>query len=91
MKTTKWVEMTSKREVTDRFFCDWCGKDIVFDERYDDKEFTLKYLVSTSGEDFFIVRDESWKADLCPDCIDKLKSFLIENGANLQKGEDPYL
>ena len=81
------VEVKSVREVTDRFWCDWCGKDILYDERENDIAFDLRYMVTTSGPDYHIVRDASWRADLCQDCIGKLKSFLVASGAKLQEGK----
>lgn len=79
-----YKEETHTHDVYDHTVCDMCGEEVKF--KYDDymESFTLKYELEYSAWGDHWHDKSSWKVDLCNNCIDKLKKFLLDNGTKLQ-------
>ncbi len=68
------------------YICDWCDKEF---EYKDDvpyfEDFTLEYKPYYSGYGDYWVESGNWHVDLCPECIERLKKLLVDNGCKLQE------
>lgn len=94
MKTYKLVDVTPKaykKEVLDKYLCDWCNQPIENPDDYYDYSFELFNLKECSQYgDYLLYEDESWFVELCPVCIEKLRLLLVENGIKIQSGKKDY-
>jgi hypothetical protein len=89
MRTSEKTTIMHEIEIHVKYWCDWCGKEIVDPGGYEVDEFQLYWR---TGENYGT--DGSWgvtkKVDLCNACRDRLFNFLEENKCKVQNNKWDY-
>lgn len=83
MKTYKEVIRTL--QAVDKYLCDWCGEEIVDDDDWYTNNITVEYTRNYGAYGDAWTELDSWKVDLCVNCMKKVRKFLEDNKVKIQE------